>query len=349
MQQWNFTVQRQLTGNMGLEVAYAGSKGTDLSDGGGYDLDQLPVNDLALGNGLLKSVPNPFFGIIQSGPLSASTTTAGQLLRPYPQFTEVLDFRPNHASSIYHSVQAQFEKRLSYGLQVLVAYTFSKLIDDSSGLNNNGQVAGPGLHQNVYDLHADRSISLQDVPQRFVANFVYDLPFGRGKLVGSSWNRMTNSILGGWQANGIVTYSAGLGLLLQNSSNNSNAFSSDQRPNVSGNPKMSGGRSLNARLSQWFNTSVFSQPPAFTFGNAPRVLPNVFGDPLRNFDLSLFKYLPLAKNERVRMQFRAEFFNAFNTPQFAPPNGTYGTGSFGTVTSQENIPREIQFGLKILF
>ena len=349
MQQWNFTVQRQLTRDTGLEVAYAGSKGTDLTDGAGYDLDQLPVNDLALGNALLQSVPNPFYGIIQSGPLASRTTTAGQLLRPYPQFTEVLDFRPNRASSIYHSVQAQLEKRFSYGLQFLVSYTFSKLIDDSSGLNNNSQAANPGLHQNVYDLRADRSISLQDVPQRFVANFVYDLPIGRGKLVGSGWNRMTDSILGGWQANGIVTFSSGLAFLLQNSSNNSNSFSSDQRPNVSGNAKLSGGRPLNDRLNEWFNTAVFSQPPAFTFGNAPRVLPNVLGDSLRNFDLSLFKYLPLARNERVRMQFRTEFFNAFNTPQFAPPSGTFGTGSFGTVTSQQNIPRQIQFGLKILF
>jgi hypothetical protein len=94
---------------------------------------------------------------------------------------------------------------------------------------------------------------------------------------------------------------------------------------------------------------VFSQPAAFTFGNAPRVLPNVRGDGINNIDLSLFKNIAIAKEGRISAQFRAEFFNFLNTPEFSPPGGTFGTGTFGVVSGQQNNPRQVQFGLKVLF
>jgi hypothetical protein len=257
------------------------------------------------------------------------------------------NFRPNAASSIYHGFQAQVQKRLSHGVQFTVAYTNGKMIDDSSSPTTAG--AGAGNHQNYYNRRADRSISLNDVSQRLVLSSVIELPFGHGKAIGSGWSRPVNTVLGGWQFNGIATFESGLPFLIQNSSNNSSAFSSVQRPNVSGNPALPSDRPTQDRLAEWFDTTVFSQPAAFTFGNAPRALPNVRGGGVKNFDLSAFKNVSVLREGRVKVQIRAEFFNAFNRPEFSPPGGTFGTGGFGVVSSQQNIPRQIQFGLKILF
>ena len=120
--------------------------------------------------------------------------------------------------------------------KLLVAYTYSKLIDDSSADNSNGGTIG--LHQDVYDRAADRAVSEQNIPQRFVASFVADLPFGKGKAIGSNWNTLTNDILGGWQVNGILTISSGLAVALVDSSDNSQSdfggIGASQRPNTTG-------------------------------------------------------------------------------------------------------------------
>jgi Carboxypeptidase regulatory-like domain/TonB dependent receptor len=349
IQQWNFTVQRTLPTNLVLQLSYIGSKGTRITDGAGLEYDQLPPADMALGNALLQSVPNPFYGAIQSGPLSAATTTVGQLLRPYPQYTRVWDFRPASASSIYHGFTAQLEKRFSRGMQFLIAYTNGKLIDDSSAETDDSGLANAGAHQNFYNRHADRAVSLQDVPQRFVFSYVMELPFGRGKSIGSNWNRLTDAFLGGWQLNGIVTIQSGLPLQIQNASDNSNAFAGVQRPNVNGDPNLSSDRSRQQKIASWFNTSVFSQPAPFTFGDGPRSLPSTRRDGVKNLDASLFKDISLYKEGRVKLEFRAELFNTLNRTQFAAPGSTFGAGGFGVVSAQANLPRQIQLGLKILF
>ena len=120
-----------------------------------------------------------------------------------------------------------------------------------------------------------------------------------------------------------------------------------QRPNISGDASLTGDRTTDEKLARWFNTAVFTQPAAFTFGNAPRVISNVRFDGIRNFDFSLFKSFPISESKRV--EFRGEFFNFFNTPQFAGPNQSFGNPNFGVVTTQANIPRQVQLGLKIYF
>jgi hypothetical protein len=347
LQQWNFTVQRALPGNMAVEMSYAANKGTRLTAGVGWEENQLPPEAMALGNQLLQSAPNPFFGLITTGPLAARTTTVGQLLRPFPQFTGLTNHRPNAASSIYHSFQLQLHRRFSRGVQVLLAYTAAKLIDDSSHLTDSQ--GGSGLFQNFYNRRADRAVSLYDIPQRLVVSYVVELPFGRGKALGSGWGRPADAVLGGWQVNGITTFQSGRTFLISNSSNNSGAFSATQRPNVNGNPELPGGRPTQERLARWFDTSVFSQPAAYTFGSAPRLLPNVRSDGIAEFDLSLFKNFSLTQDGSTKLQFRAETFNLFNTPVFAPPAANFGAGSFGTVGSQANVSRQIQFGLKMVF
>jgi hypothetical protein len=347
IQQWNVSLQRALPANMALEVGYAGNKGTHMPDGGGFQLDQLPDAYLALGNKLLQTVPNPFYGIIKSGPLSAPTTTYGQLLRPYPQFTNVLDFRPSAASSIYHAFRAQLEKRFSRGFQFLGSYTQGKMIDDSSNAVDFSGLGRSGRHQDVYNRRADRSLSVNDIAHRVVLSSVADLPFGKGKLIGSGWSRPINGIFGGWQVNGIVSFQSGRPLIIENSSNNANAFSDLQRPNVNGDPNLAGGRSTQDKLAAWFNTAVFSQPAAFTFGNSPRVLPDTRSDGIRNLDASLFKNFGVYEN--VKLQFRCELFNVLNTPQFDLPGMLFGSAGFGVVSAQVNSPRQIQLALKVLF
>ena len=230
----------------------------------------------------------------------------------------------------------------------MIAYTNGKTIDDSSGETEDG-LAPAGAHQNFYNRRANRAISSVDIAQRFVFSYVWELPFGRGKSIGAGWGRLTEAVLGGWQVNGILTFQSGSPLQVQNASNNSNAFTTVQRPNVSGDLQLSGDRSTQEKLSQWFNTTAFSQPASFTFGNAPRSFSSVRRDGIGNLDTSLFKHFNVYREGRVKLEFRAEFFNALNHPQFGAPGSSFGAGGFGVVSSQSNIPRQIQFGLKILF
>jgi len=346
-QQWNFGVQRGLPGNVAVTLAYAGAKGTKLTDGGGFEENQLPPAALALGNQLLGRVANPFLAVIRSGPLAAATTTLGQLLRPFPQFARLTNFRPNAASSTYHAFEMEIQKRFSDGVQFVLAYTAGKSIDDSSNLVEF--LGGSGLHQDFYNRRGDRSLSLHDVAQRLVVSYVLDLPFGRGRAIGATWGRWPNALLGGWQLNGMTTFQGGLPFLLVNRSNNSNAFSATQRPNVNGDPKVPAERPTNEKLARWFDPNVFSQPAAFTFGNGPRVLPTVRSDGINNHDISVFKNFSPARDGKMTLQFRVEFFNTFNTPEFSAPDGAFGAANFGVVSGQANSPRQIQFGLKVLF
>ena len=343
-QEWNLNVQRTLPGSIIAEVAYTGNKGTKLLDNG-WQLNQLTPNQLALGSQLQTLVPNPFYGIIQSGALAQQTVTRGQLLRPYPQFLNVLDYRPAAASSSYHAVQVRLQKQFGNGASFLIAYTGGKLIDDSAGTSIGGGGPAPA-HENTYDRRNDRSVSSQDVSQRFVSSFVYQLPFGRGQRFGKSLPGWANQTFGNWQVNGIVTLSTGIPLALT-APNNSGAFSDTQRPNVIGDPNLPSGRSTQDTLAQWFDTSKFSQPAAFTFGNTGRTLPNVRGDGPANIDFSLFKQFPFLESRRV--EFRAEAFNLTNTPQFDLPGQAFGGGSFGVVSAQANSPRQVQLALKVVF
>ena len=346
-QQWNLNIQRQLPGSIALEGAYVGNKGTKLTDGPlGPQLNQLTPEQLQQGNQLLQLTANAFRPFVRTGPLAQANVTRAQLLRPYPQFLNVYNFRPAAGSSIYHAFQARAEKRYSNGLTLLASFTGGKLIEDTS--QTVGFLGSAPTHQNVYDRRASRSLASQDVSRRIVLSYVYDLPFGRGKAFGNRIPKAADAIVGHWQINGILSFSNGVPLAISNAQNNSQSFSAVQRPNVNGrNPSLDGSRPIDEKLPRWFDTSVFSQPAAFTFGNAGRVMPNVRADGVHNWDFSLFKAIPL--REKLRLEFRAEFFNFTNTPQFAPPGQAFGNAAFGVVNAQFNAPRQVQFGLKLYY
>jgi len=340
VQQWNLNVQRELPGRVTAEIAYVGNQGTKLTDSG-WEMNQLRPEVLSLGTALQQRVPNPFFGVITSGPLATAEVTRGQLLRHFPHYLTLTNFRPTSSSSNYHALQLRVQKDFSSGSSFLLSYTNGKLIDDSVGVGAGGQ---EGVHQDAFNRRADRSISPQDISQRMVFSYVYELPFGSKRRFGGSWNKAADAVLGGWQINGIATIGTGLPLLIT-AANNSGAFNAVQRANVSGPAGLPTDRPTAARIGEWFNTRAFSQPAPFTFGNVSRTLPDVRGPGERNLDFSLFKAYRFGEQRRV--EFRAEFFNLTNTPNFGLPGTILGTGNFGVIGGQANTPRQVQFGLKL--
>lgn len=343
-QQWNFTIQRELANGMVFEIAYAGNKGTHLSMETWPNMNQLHPSLLSPANDLLSLVPNPFYGLVTSGTLAQPTVQRGQLLRPWPLWQNVVSQSAGWGNSNYHSMQMRFERRFAAGASVGAAFTWSKLISDSSDGRWNDATGAFGGFRNAYCRSCERSISSYDVPRRLVLNFTYELPFGRSKLVGANWHPVIDAVLGGWQANGILTIASGMPLEITQSSNTTNSFGGTQHPNTTG---KSADLGSNRALSRWFDYSQFSVAEAYTFGQLDRTV-NIRSDFTRGMDFSLFKTSRIYK-ERLRLQFRAEAFNLTNTPVFSAPNANIQAATVGQVNSQANPPRQVQLSLKLLF
>jgi len=328
-QEWNFNIQRELPGNVLVDVAYAGNKTAKLPIN--IQTNQLPDQHLSMGSALLQAAPNPFARFVSVGPLSQPNVTRAQLLRPFPQFTSINGRALHAGSSIYHSMQAKVERRFSRGFSLLVAYTVSKMITDAtSRLSIN--FTNPG-YQNNNNLRAERTLGNVDIPQRFVIGYNWEIPFRH------RW-------LGGWQLNGISTFQSGPPLGLGTSANQTNSFGGGSRPNNNGTSARLTSGSTVGRVDRYFDTSVFSQPAPFTFGNVSRTLPDVRQPGTVNFDFSVIKNTRL--HERANLQFRAEFFNLLNNTNFGGPGTTFGAPTFGVVSSAADA-RTIQFGMKVLF
>ncbi|MBI3209391.1 MAG: TonB-dependent receptor [Candidatus Solibacter usitatus] len=334
--QVNANIQRELPGDVLLEVAYVGTRGFQLhrNDEGGLSLNQLDPSQMALGTRLNEQVNNPFFGTPYAGGILATARTSrGQLMRPFPQFTDIIPIYSVGASSFYHSLQISATKRYTKGLQMQLAYTWGKSLDD--GLS----------HQDSYNIRADRALSDIDVAHRGVIMGIYELPVGRGRRWGGNWSKLMDLAIGSWQANGIATLSSGTPLGIS-ATNNAGIFNQAIRANSNGKSGLLTGP-VQDRLSSYFDKSVYSQPTAFTFGNMGPRLPDIRSDGIYNFDLSIFKNFRIT--ERAKIEFRAEALNAFNTPRFGGPNTSVTSSSFGLISSQANAPRQVQMGLKLLF
>ena len=344
-QQWNFDVQREIVGGLALDVAYAGSKGTHLP-GPNQVLNQLPVEFLSQGASLLTQVPNPFFGQVQLGALAQPNVARAQLLRPYPQYTGFNLVAPMNRNSIYHSAQVKVEKRFAQGASVLVSYTWAKLISDTDTLTAWLEPGGGLGVQNWYNLRAERSVTLYDVPHRAVMSFIYDLPLGKGKKFMNGMNGVASRLVGGWGVNGITTFQSGNPLNLSMAVNTSNSQGGGQRPNSTGvSANLTG--AAQSRLGKWFETTAFTPTPAFQFGNVARSLTDVRSHGIANYNLTVFKNTAIT--ERVGLQFRTEIFNVFNRVQFGYPGTALGNPQFGVVSGQYNDPRLVQFALKLQF
>jgi hypothetical protein len=337
--------QYQLTNNTLLELGYSGNQGRKLSLAyQTLNLDQLPPQDLSLGSQLYNSVPNPFYGTI---PTSAGATLSGptvplwRLLVRYPQYTGVnLDVSTPGGMSSYNALVAKFSKRFSNGLNLIVNYQWSKTIDDTSEAQS-WEVSDPGPRDiNNWDL--ERSLSAHDIPQAVAVTMLYDLPIGKGKAIGGNMNRFADAFIGGWQISALATYQSGIPIPMSAPNNGFN-FAYNP-PNITNGPAVS---ISNPTVYEWFNVNAFSQPAPFSIGSAPRRITQLRQDGTHNTDLSVGKYFGVW--ESVKIQFRTDFLNLTNTPQFSAPNTSVGSSTFGQVTSQANNPRAIQFGLKVIF
>jgi len=355
--QWNFTLGQELGQGTSLEAGYVGSKGTHLPTNastngvGGMNLDQLPDQYDSMGAALTNMVPNPFFGHA-GGTLSAPVVYAGQLLLPYPQYQSVMQNRDYWGSSIYHALQARLQKRLKQGSNLQVAYTWSKLISDVDslyGFVEEATIGGSGGPQDIYNLKAERSISSFDVPQRLQISYNLVLPFGKGQKYLSGVHGVADALLSGWGLNGITTFQSGFPLAFQAQATVlSNDFGAGTpRPNMVAGCNQAVAGSAESRINEWFNTACFTEPNPYGFGNAPRVNSNLRAQGINNFDVSFAK--KTAIRERTSLEFRAEFFNIFNRVQFAAPNTVLDSGLFGQVTAQANLPRIVQFALRLSF
>ena len=348
--QWNFTVQRQLPGDFAVEAAYAGLRGIHLPFGA-LQMNQIPQQFMALGTQLSEQVQNPFFGRIPTGPESRATVARGQLLRPFPHYDQTPNPGGYTGNSNYHSLQVKAEKRFSSGGTLLASYTFSKILSDTETLTTwldtvLGGVAGV---QNWNNLQLEKSISSYDSRRRLTVAYVADLPFGNGKRFLSNLHGLTNKLASGWGVNGVTIFQDGFPLGFT-AVPNVTGFDTGLRPNVvPGCDPVSSG-SAQQRLNRWFNTSCFTVPAPYTFGNASRTDPKLRGHGINNFNFALFKRTPI--NERFNLEFRGELFNLFNRVQFGRPNqiaSTAANNTFGIVSSQINDPRLIQFGLRLFY
>ncbi len=319
VQSYNFNVQQTIAEGAVLQVGYVASKGTKL----------FRVRDIN------QALPGPGEGLQQRRPFSSA----------YPQFAGIYQLEAS-ASSNYNSLQTVYRQRLSHGITLFASHVWSHSIDDAS----NGIcscTAGVSLPQNSFDTRAEKAASSFDQRQRFTFNFVYDL-----SALPLLLNRWPARLTAGWQLSGIYTVSSGIPItpFWNGAAPSGSGETSNDRPNLTGNPN-DGPK----RREAWFNTAAFAAAPKGTFGNAGRN--TVIGPRANVLDFSVMKSTRI--QERANLQFRAEFFNLLNHPNFALPNVTVNSSAFGSVTNTPDVaggnpfsdggPRFVQLALKLIF
>jgi hypothetical protein len=288
-------------------------------------------------------------------PATNSTVIAGQLLRPYPQYGGVSLAGDGCCSSEYSSLQLSVTKRFTGGGSFLAAYTNAKLMTNSDTLTTWLET-GVGEVQDWNNLRAEWSLSSQDVSQRLVISYVYDLPFGHGQKYMADASGITEKVVSGWGLDGITSFQKGFPLPISYGGSTPLSLASlgigVLRPNVA--PGCSKGTShVNAVGGiAWFNPTCFTAPADFGFGNESRVDGTLRGAGIDNWDLAIFKTTNFGPEQKFGLQFRTEFFNTFNRAQFSPPNTaccTSNNATFGITNNQLNNARLIQFALKFEF
>ena len=300
-QSWNVTLEHQLRTDLLVRAAYVGSKGTHL----GYNTD---VNAARVFPGASNIDP--------------------QARRPYQDFTQVTQ-NVSGGNSIYNSLQLSVDKRFSHGFTIGANYTWGRSLDEVSYLSD---LDGINII-NPFNVRAYRGVADFNVPHRFVANWVWQLP--------SPKTGAMKAVFGGWETSGIWNWQSGFPLNIYSGEDNSGTTIGNDQADVVSTPQYTSG-SRGARIAQWFTTSSFTANRPDTFGNVGRntlVGPGTF-----NFDLSANKYFRFT--ERWKLQYRAEFFNAFNHSLLNNPDTTVGNPDFGRITSAR-APRIIQMALKL--
>jgi hypothetical protein len=302
MDSWQVSYERQITNTLMAEIAYAGSKGSNL---------------IWVGN----------INEVQPGP---GTQASRRLIQPLSNVATILYFDPSNESS-YHGLQAKLNKRFSHGLQFLASYTFGKSLDYAGApASGGGAVGGP---QSVTLFDESRGPSGFDVKHRFVLSYVWELPFGEGHAIADGG--FLKPILENWQFSGIVTLSTGRPFtVFLNTGVNNGAPSWPDR--------IGDGRLDNPTVDLWFDPTAFRAPTPNTYGTSGRGV--LYAPGTQTVDVSVSRSFPI---KMFRLQFRADAFNLFNTPQFGFPNANIGSPTVGRITSTIADNRSLQFALKL--
>jgi hypothetical protein len=367
-QNWSVSFQRQLSQNMGIDIAYVGNHGTRLFDGrssGGVYDNMNPASVLQFGTALTSgafscatppcSASNPTTpnaAAIAAGfatpPYPTFTGDLAQALRPWPQY-QIINWRFfSYGSSHYNALQVAFDRRMAAGLQLKVSYTYSRLINNGA---EQGLGAGGPPVQNPSNMSNLTSVSSDDVPNILSLGWVYKLPFGKGKPLGGSASGFVDKFIGGWQLSGIQSYSSGRPLSITMPNNLSGIlFNSARFPNKVGSGLS--GHFSNPRTDSYLNPAGWADPGLTAngvpvFGNALRTDASVRGFRYFNEDISLTKDTYFGEEKYVR--FHADAGNALNRVFYCPVGQTFGGGGFGTTGSQCNIPRRMQLALELIF
>ncbi len=349
VQEWNFSVEGQLNASTVVRVAYVGS----FSYHGllSVDPNSIPAQVCSSASGCTAG------GAATSG--SPATAANQSHVAQGAQYIPV-GTRPNpylgagffwytEGNSSYNALETEVSHRLSHGLQIRANYTWSKNLDMNSGLTGAQAQNQSQMIMQFTNPRRDWGPSALNPAQQLSISGRYELPFGAGKSWVSNAHGVASKIAGGWQVNEIVTLLSGFPFTPVIGSNRSGDGDTRNPDRPSLNPSFSGPVVLGS-VNQWFNPNAFILPPAGTYGNLGR---GVFTGPgLAEMDISLFKNTAIS--ERTSLQFRAEFFNVLNHPNLGPPNSTvFSSGainaSAGLITTLATPPREIQFGLKLMF
>jgi hypothetical protein len=340
---WNFGIQHELTPNTMLELAYMGNHSIHLPITYTQQnilprqyLSTLPVRDQALISSLTATVANPFQGL-QTSTGTSSTATTALLLSRYPQFPAgtgtgsagVIAQDLNLGSSYYEAFNVRVQKRVSRGLSIAANYMRSRMIDQTTWLNDT-------------DPTREHRLSPFDHPNRISAAVIYELPFGRGRLIAFQ-SPLANKLFSGWRISNTYTFQVGGPILFVNGSTT-----------TPGDYVYLGGKlNINNRLTDGtaFNTGVFDTKSGDAFQYHIRTFSSTFGDVrqdgINDWNMSLLKEFDF--RERMRFRLQCDAFNIVNHPTFAAPNVQGTNSAFGTITSQANRSRMLQISAKLAF
>ncbi|HXK01435.1 MAG TPA: TonB-dependent receptor [Verrucomicrobiae bacterium] len=352
---WNFGIQRQLTRTSSLDVAYVGTKGSNLFRS--INIDQaFPGPNTIIGTGVPSNISgltaNRVFSTLGCSVFSTTATlssTGGPVCISGPLAAiQAINERGSTGYSIYHSLQVRYNKRLSHGLTALLSYTWSKEIDDMT-------VFVPLLNQDQLN-RALGNASAPDVPHLFIGSFVYELPFGKGRTFANNISTPVDYFLGGWQVSGITTIQHGVPLAVTDGTGNNGGLNSGFNNRANYNPSCGSSAPVVNRPNglsstqgvQWFDVTCFANHTFnYVYGNS--VPGNVWGPGIVNFDLSLSKAVKIRESMELRV--RADAFNSMNTPHFNNPGTTCCTAQsagFGVITGTAP-PRQFQLGVHFAF
>ncbi len=331
MQRWQFGIQRELPHRIMLEAAYVGNRGTDIETSrslNGIPLQYLstsPTRDQPKIDYLSTNLPNPYSPLLPGTGRAGTLIGRSSLLTAYPHFTGLGTFTGEGTSS-YHSLQTKFDKRFSNGYTLQATWTWAKTMEASGFLND----ADPAPYRQISDV---------DIPHRFSASGIWELPVGRGRALLTNASGFANALVGGWQVQGIYSYQMGQPLGWGNV-----IFTGDIK-NI---PLSRGERTV----ERWINTSAgFERDTRRALSFNLRTWPNRFagirGPGMNNWDASVLKNTKIG--ERFNVQIRGEFLNAWNHPMFNGPNLDPYNTAFGQITTTRGYQRRVQLGAKLIF